>query len=82
MANRQLLTCPACAAPIEAAPVAGDIGICPVCARSVVLDGSMRLATGADLTGLTESQVKALRAARPRAWREAQRAVKARIKGR
>lgn len=80
------MICPGCSTalePSEDLPVDGRIGVCPKCARSLVLEGdTLRFATSADLEHLNDGQIKELRKARPSEWRKAVLATKARIKGR
>lgn len=78
------MTCPACVGDVTPADlrIDGTIGVCPTCARSVVLDAdALRTATSADLAGLTPAQITQLRQARPKAWRDDVRARHARIMG-
>ena len=78
------MTCPACDAPVAAADLCIEdrIGVCPACARSIVLDGrAVRLATAEDIHGLTPGQITQLRHARPTAWRNDVRARHARLMG-
>lgn len=76
------MTCPCCEAVVSVTPVAADVGVCPECARSVVIEGeTMRVATAEDIRALTPSQVTALRQARPTAWRNDVRARHAAIVG-
>ncbi|MDQ3171726.1 MAG: hypothetical protein M3Q55_16450 [Acidobacteriota bacterium] len=79
----KLVACPSCDTDVSKVEAIGGVLTCSVCARTLVLEkGAARLATAADVTGLTEGQRVTLRKGRPAAWR-AERAerVKA-IRGR
>lgn len=77
------MTCPACNADLEPTPIVHELLVCQSCGRSLVMEGdTARFATSADLEPLDDAQIKQLRKARPKAWRDAVLATKARIKGR
>ena len=58
------LRCPNCGASLPADPVTGQIVICLICLRSVVLGDPPRLAVAADTTTLSDAALAALRRAR------------------
>ena len=59
------MTCPFCGKDLPVDPIVNKLVICPICLRSVVIDGdTARLATGADTTGLNDPDLAKLRKAR------------------
>ena len=74
--------CPACAVESEMAPVVSGLACCPACARTLWVEGVARVATSADLEGLSDVEMATLRKSRPAEWRNEQRAMKARLSGR
>lgn len=77
------MTCPSCSAPLDDIQTISHVGVCPSCARSVVIDqGSVRVATQADIRTLAESELMQLRKRRPAAWRDETKARLTAIRGR
>lgn len=76
------MTCPACGNAAPAEPVAGDMAVCAVCARSLVLGPeTCRLATDSDVLLLSDGERTVLKAARPATWRADVKARKTALMG-
>ncbi len=62
------MTCPNCGNLVPPDPIVQNLTICPSCLRSLVIDGtdgvSLRLATGAETTILSEHDLATLKNAR------------------
>lgn len=79
----KLAACPLCDVDVSKVEAVGGVVICPGCARSLVLEkGAARLATAADVMGLTDGQRDGLRKARPAEWRATRQARTKAIRGR